>query len=101
MLKFGSKNILLRDTLFFPHLVYYIAMPLNFILRFAWVVTISSNLFGLSFDQTFFVLFMSSLEIIRRGIWNIFRIENEHTSNAVLCYSSIILYHRKIIEWSP
>ncbi|BBG94268.1 ERD1/XPR1/SYG1 family protein [Prunus dulcis] len=53
---------------------------LNVLLRFAWLQTV------LGFDVSFMhgqtmVAVVASLEIIRRGIWSFFRLENEHLNN--------------------
>ncbi|XP_017221657.1 phosphate transporter PHO1 homolog 3 [Daucus carota subsp. sativus] len=76
-----SKNRWLRDKLLVPHKsVYFVAMVLNILLRLAWLQTV------LDFDVSFLhhqtlVTIVASLEIIRRGIWNFFRLENEHLNN--------------------
>ncbi|XP_024009934.1 phosphate transporter PHO1 homolog 7 [Eutrema salsugineum] len=75
-----SKNWL-RERLLVPHkAVYYVAMVLNVVLRFAWLQTVLD--FNLPFlhRQTMIAL-LAILEIIRRGIWNFFRLENEHLNN--------------------
>ncbi|KAL3631188.1 Phosphate transporter PHO1 3 [Castilleja foliolosa] len=76
-----SKNRLLRDKLLIPHKsVYFVAMVLNVLLRLAWMQTvIGITVFSLH-RQTMTTL-MASLEIIRRGLWNFFRLENEHLNN--------------------
>ncbi|KAJ0798766.1 hypothetical protein HanLR1_Chr00c2662g0852251 [Helianthus annuus] len=54
---------------------------LNAILRLAWMQTV------LDFNEASFlhtnalIAVVASLEIIRRGIWNFFRLENEHLNN--------------------
>ncbi|GAY36712.1 hypothetical protein CUMW_023990 [Citrus unshiu] len=53
---------------------------LNALLRFAWLQNV------LNFNFTFLhrntmITIVASLEIIRRSIWNFFRLENEHLSN--------------------
>ncbi|KAL0813272.1 hypothetical protein Bca101_069715 [Brassica carinata] len=82
LLKRGSENRWLRDNLLIPQKeVYFIAMVLNVLLRFAWIQTVLD--FNLPFrhsTQTM-VAVVASLEIIRRGIWNFFRLENEHLNN--------------------
>ncbi|KAG9451385.1 hypothetical protein H6P81_011350 [Aristolochia fimbriata] len=76
-----SKNRWLRDKLLVPHRsVYFTAMVLNVILRFAWLQSV------VNFDVPFLhrkalVAIVASLEIIRRGVWNFFRLENEHLNN--------------------
>ncbi|KAF3560613.1 hypothetical protein DY000_02013914 [Brassica cretica] len=76
-----SKNRWLRDKLLIPQKkVYFIAMILNVLLRFAWVQTVLDFNFSFMHKQTM-VAVVASLEIIRRGIWNFFRLENEHLNN--------------------
>ncbi|KAJ0095395.1 hypothetical protein Patl1_16792 [Pistacia atlantica] len=76
-----SKNRWLRDKLLVSKKsVYFIAMILNVLLRFAWMQTV------IKFDFTFMhrntlIATVACLEIIRRGIWNFFRLENEHLNN--------------------
>ncbi|XP_054793044.1 phosphate transporter PHO1 homolog 3-like isoform X2 [Prosopis cineraria] len=53
---------------------------LNILLRFAWLQTV------LDFEVDFLhkqamISIIASLEIIRRGVWNFFRVENEHLNN--------------------
>ncbi|CAH8391627.1 unnamed protein product [Eruca vesicaria subsp. sativa] len=82
LLKWTPENRWLRDELLIPQKeVYFIAMILNVLLRFAWIQTVLD--FNLPFrhsTQTM-VAVVASLEIIRRGIWNFFRLENEHLNN--------------------
>ncbi|ESR51983.1 hypothetical protein CICLE_v10033381mg [Citrus x clementina] len=81
LLNWHSKNCWLRDKLLVPHKsVYFIGMDLNALLRFAWLQNV------LNFNFTFLhrntmITIVASLEIIRRSIWNFFRLENEHLSN--------------------
>ncbi|CAN8266660.1 unnamed protein product [Cochlearia groenlandica] len=76
-----SKNRWLRDKLLIPQKeVYFIAMILNIFLRFAWLQTVLDFNFSFMHRQTMIAV-VASLEIIRRGIWNFFRLENEHLNN--------------------
>ncbi|KAG2261580.1 hypothetical protein Bca52824_068659 [Brassica carinata] len=76
-----SKNRWLRDKLLVPHKrVYFIAMILNVVLRFAWLQTVLDFEFKFLHTQTVLAV-VACLEIIRRGIWNFFRLENEHLNN--------------------
>ncbi|GLU00070.1 hypothetical protein SLE2022_174640 [Rubroshorea leprosula] len=81
LLQLHSKNKWLRDKLLLPQKkIYFIAMALNVLLRFAWLQTVLGfTLFSLH-TQTMITL-VACLEIIRRGIWNFFRLENEHLNN--------------------
>ncbi|XP_024006974.1 phosphate transporter PHO1 homolog 3 isoform X1 [Eutrema salsugineum] len=76
-----SKNRWLRDKLLVPHKkVYFIAMIVNVVLRLAWLQTVLKFEFKSLHTQTVIAV-VASLEIIRRGIWNFFRLENEHLNN--------------------
>lgn len=58
---------------------YYAAMILNPALRFDWILYLTNiHLLGHSTKVTFLV---AIAEVTRRGIWAIFRVENEHCSN--------------------
>ncbi|WCJ22197.1 EXS (ERD1/XPR1/SYG1) family protein [Euphorbia peplus] len=81
LLQRSSKNRWLRDKLLVPHnSVYFGAMGLNVLLRFAWLQTVMGLAFFGLHEQTTIAL-VACLEIIRRGIWNFFRLENEHLNN--------------------
>ncbi|KAK9116657.1 hypothetical protein Sjap_015604 [Stephania japonica] len=69
LLQKSSKNWLLRDKLLVPHKkVYYVAITvLDFEISFL--------------HREAMIAIVASLEIIRRGIWNFFRLENEHLNN--------------------
>ncbi|CAA0396452.1 unnamed protein product [Arabidopsis thaliana] len=81
LLQRGCKNSFLRDKLLVPHkTVYYAAMVLNVLLRLVWLQTVLDLKFSFLHRETMVAL-MACLEIIRRGIWNFFRLENEHLNN--------------------
>ncbi|KAG5237254.1 phosphate transporter PHO1 [Salix suchowensis] len=81
LLQRHSKNRWLRDKLLVPHKsVYFVAMVLNVLLRFAWLQTVL-NFSVTSLHRETMIALMASLEIIRRGMWNFFRLENEHLNN--------------------
>ncbi|KAJ8760998.1 hypothetical protein K2173_022036 [Erythroxylum novogranatense] len=81
LLQRNSKNRWLRDKLLIPYKsVYFGAMVLNVLLRFAWLQTVLNFKFSFLHKETLTAL-VASLEIIRRGIWNFFRLENEHLNN--------------------
>lgn len=69
----------LRPDLGYPSKwMYYVAMVLNVLVRFVWVFSIPN------FDKVprlrgwIFAL----MEVIRRWVWNFFRVETEHLGNA-------------------
>ncbi|KAL0695368.1 hypothetical protein Bca4012_062548 [Brassica carinata] len=76
-----SSKSWLREKLLVPHKsVYYIAMVVNVVLRLAWLQTVLD--FNIPFlHREIMVALLAILEIIRRGIWNFFRLENEHLNN--------------------
>lgn len=85
LLNFKSKNFLLRDKLTYKPRNYYLIMISNFLLRVAWVATISQNVTDRAFGSPeLFRLVTGSLEIFRRGIWNLLRIEKEQLKNAYI-----------------
>ncbi|XP_057948042.1 phosphate transporter PHO1 homolog 3 isoform X2 [Malania oleifera] len=81
LLQQHSKNRWLRDKLLIQYKgIYFGAMVLNVFLRLAWMQTVLN--FSVSFlHKEAMVTIVASLEIIRRGIWNFFRLENEHLNN--------------------
>ncbi|KAG5240156.1 EXS family protein [Salix suchowensis] len=81
LLQRHSKNRWLRDKLLVPYKsVYFGAMVMNVLLRFAWLQTVLDFRFRSLHKETTIAI-VASLEIIRRGIWNFFRLENEHLNN--------------------
>ncbi|KAJ4818093.1 Phosphate transporter PHO1 1 [Rhynchospora pubera] len=82
LLQANSKNPWLRNDLILKRkFVYYLSMGLNLVLRLAWLQTvIHPNLGSLDSRVTSFLL--AALEVIRRGHWNFYRLENEHLNNA-------------------
>ncbi|TXG57586.1 hypothetical protein EZV62_015415 [Acer yangbiense] len=82
LLRRSSRNHWLRDKLIIPNKsVYFIAMVLNIILRLAWMQTVLGFREAPFLHRTALTAVFASLEIIRRGIWNFFRLENEHLNN--------------------
>ncbi|KAK4485541.1 hypothetical protein RD792_008183 [Penstemon davidsonii] len=81
LLQPNSKNRWLRDRLLIPHKsVYFLAIVLNVLLRLAWMQTVL-GITVFSLHRQTMVALVASLEIIRRGIWSFFRLENEHLNN--------------------
>eukprot|EP00762_Andalucia_godoyi_P005624 ANDGO_00580.mRNA.1 SPX and EXS domain-containing protein 5 len=52
----------------------------NFILRFLWLATFTMRLGAVYVAN--WVVVLGFCEVIRRGLWNIVRVENEHVNNA-------------------
>ncbi|KAL4353142.1 hypothetical protein GQ457_06G043880 [Hibiscus cannabinus] len=82
LLNRNSTNPWLRDKLAVPHKgVYYVAMVLNCVLRLAWMQQVLGIQTVPFLHKTALAAVVASLEIVRRGIWNFFRLENEHLNN--------------------
>ncbi|KAJ9563651.1 hypothetical protein OSB04_008811 [Centaurea solstitialis] len=82
LLQVNSKNPWLRNELILRRkFIYFFSMGLNLVLRLAWLQTVLHYKFG-SIDYRLTGLFLAALEVIRRGQWNFYRLENEHLNNA-------------------
>ena len=79
----NERHPLLRQELRYPPLVYYAAMVVNGLLRVAWAVGLYPKAFGIDDFRLmhYMRLPLECAEIIRRCLWNLFRIENEHLNN--------------------
>lgn len=79
----GDNPLLREEMVYNSKIYYYFAILEDFVLRFRWSVGIAlketGNIPG-SFSEWLSTLF-SILEVIRRFIWNFFRLENEHLNN--------------------
>jgi hypothetical protein len=82
LLKPKSKNLWLRDDLVLKNKsIYYCSIALNVVLRVAWVETvIRFHRIGVA-ESRLIDFLLASLEVIRRGHWNFYRLENEHLNN--------------------
>ncbi|KAL1958649.1 hypothetical protein VTO42DRAFT_3992 [Malbranchea cinnamomea] len=75
-----SKSPFLRDFLAFRRRwVYYMAIVIDPILRFSWILYILDTSETQHSALLSFVIAL--LEVCRRGMWSIFRVENEHCAN--------------------
>ncbi|KAK7243104.1 hypothetical protein RIF29_37889 [Crotalaria pallida] len=80
-LNLNSRNPLLRDDLILKNKsIYYMSMALNVVLRLAWLETIMHLKVG-PVQTKLLDFLLASLEVIRRGHWNFYRLENEHLNN--------------------
>jgi hypothetical protein len=66
--------MLLRDTLYFSPSTYYTAMAGNFVMRLGWAFLISPEQ---AYVRQNYILMLGSIELVRRFVWAIFRIEWE------------------------
>ncbi|KAF5381280.1 hypothetical protein D9615_008351 [Tricholomella constricta] len=79
VLRWRTRYPLLRPELVYSDSIpfYYIAIVTNVLLRFIWVIYIPAQ--GPSMFLRTFVAAM--LEMLRRWMWNFYRLENEHLGN--------------------
>ncbi|XP_047167317.1 phosphate transporter PHO1 homolog 10-like [Vigna umbellata] len=81
LLQRHSKNPYLRDKLILPHRsIYFIAMVVDVVLRISWMQLVFEMNWS-PLRKVTIITVTSCLEIVRRGIWNFFRLENEHLNN--------------------
>ncbi|XP_038889138.1 phosphate transporter PHO1 homolog 9-like isoform X2 [Benincasa hispida] len=82
LLQRNSKNPWLRDKLLISNKsVYFVAIVLNILLRLAWMQSVLGLREAPFIHRQTLIAIVAVLEIIRRGIWNFFRMENEHLNN--------------------
>jgi len=79
--KHAGENKFLREQIVYDQKAYYYgAVVCDVIFRFLWTLTVSIGNSGFLHHE-FFVLFLATCEVIRRFVWNFFRLENEHLNN--------------------
>ncbi|KAL2921298.1 Phosphate transporter PHO1 [Bienertia sinuspersici] len=77
-----SSNPWLRDELVLKKkCIYYISIVINLILRVAWVESVTRFIKVGNIEAKFLDFSLASLEVIRRGHWNFYRLEHEHLNN--------------------
>ncbi|XP_021365536.1 xenotropic and polytropic retrovirus receptor 1-like [Mizuhopecten yessoensis] len=77
----AGENTFLREEIVYAYKAYYyFAMVEDFVLRFAWTLTVSIGEGGYFPGEALKTL-LASLEVFRRFVWNFFRLENEHLNN--------------------
>lgn len=64
-----------RQLYFSQPVLYFAAAMLDFLLRITWSLKLSSHIYIRQLDKS--ALFMEVLEVIRRWVWVIFRMESE------------------------
>ena len=75
-----AKNPFLRDVLGYKHpFYYYLAMIVDPLLRFNWIPY--ALVPGELQHSAVLAFAISCSEILRRAIWSLFRVENEHCTN--------------------
>ncbi|CAK9186064.1 unnamed protein product [Ilex paraguariensis] len=82
LMRRNSKNPWLRDKLLISSkTVYFAAIVVNVILRLAWMQSVLGFQGAPFLHRQALIAIVACLEILRRGVWNFFRLENEHLNN--------------------
>ncbi|XP_068625485.1 solute carrier family 53 member 1-like [Battus philenor] len=76
----SAENKFLREEIVYSPGFYYFAIVEDFVLRFIWTVSFVLTENQIVSGETM-VSILSPLEVVRRFIWNFFRLENEHLNN--------------------
>lgn len=77
-----ENHTIFRPRLLFSKKFYYFFLAFNMLLRVSWALTISPFVINSTgVWPVLFVMLISFIEIFRRGVWNVLRIENEHMRN--------------------
>ncbi|KAG1675114.1 Xenotropic and polytropic retrovirus receptor 1 [Nymphon striatum] len=79
--KNAGENLLLRaEIVYRSKAYYYFAVIEDFLLRFGWTFSVCLTEMGVIHGEIILTV-LAPLEVIRRFIWNFFRLENEHLNN--------------------
>lgn len=82
LLEKNDRHPLLRKYLTFePRRNYYIVCVSNLLMRLVWTMTLSPSIATFFGNANIFTLITGMIEILRRGIWNLLRVEKEHLVN--------------------
>ncbi|SCU85951.1 LAME_0D03752g1_1 [Lachancea meyersii CBS 8951] len=73
-----ERNELLRSRRIYPKFAYYVAMVVDFTLRFIWFWELTSG--ASVFEGEVNIFFLQALELVRRWVWIFFKLEAEATS---------------------
>jgi len=77
----AGENTFLREQIVYEYRIYYyLAILADLIFRLMWTLTLSIGNYGWVHHE-FFTFFIAICEVVRRFIWNYFRLENEHLNN--------------------
>jgi hypothetical protein len=71
-----------RRKRLYPVRFYYWAVASDFLSRLMWILTISPESIGIIMSTEYFLLILVSVEVMRRGQWNLIRVENEQLNNS-------------------
>ena len=79
----AGHNKFLRHTLLYEkRVVYYLAVLVDLVLRFSWLISLGLHqVLNSEYTPEMCITIFSALEIFRRFVWNFFRLENEQLEN--------------------
>lgn len=81
-LESSSKHKYLRNQLSYAKPgFYYASIILNLFFRFCWILTLSPGIMAIFLRKQSFNFLFGVIEMVRRAIWNFFRVEMEHIAN--------------------
>lgn len=75
------KHKFLRSELLYPTSWYYTALLMNLGMRLMWTLTISPEAVRGVLHPDVFAFVLAMVEVTRRAVWNMFRLENEQLNN--------------------
>ena len=77
-----AKHKYLRQQLSYSNsYFYYIAIAVNLLFRFSWILSLSSAIVDKTMRKELYTFLLGFIEMSRRSIWNFFRVEKEHIAN--------------------
>ncbi|XP_072521410.1 xenotropic and polytropic retrovirus receptor 1 homolog [Salminus brasiliensis] len=80
-----GNGLLKKELLFTREVYYYAAMLADVLLRISWAINILLAQMKDSAAAASASAVLAPLEVLRRSIWNLFRLENEHLKNCEQC----------------
>ena len=83
LLRRKSRNYLLRDNLLYPKKFYYFAMVTNLVLRLGWATLLLPQSYIVEgfFDGHLIIFLLIAMEVLRRTLWAVIRVENDAGTN--------------------
>eukprot|EP00672_Neobodo_designis_P022611 CAMPEP_0174830020 /NCGR_PEP_ID=MMETSP1114-20130205/2292_1 /TAXON_ID=312471 /ORGANISM="Neobodo designis, Strain CCAP 1951/1" /LENGTH=1428 /DNA_ID=CAMNT_0016063803 /DNA_START=99 /DNA_END=4385 /DNA_ORIENTATION=- len=81
VMRCSSRNFLLRDTILFPRAMYYPCMIANFVIRWLWILKLLITKIWNDDDPQWAFPVFAVLEVLRRIMWNWFRVEYDQVDN--------------------
>jgi len=77
----GDNRFLREEIVYSSKGYYYFAIIEDLVLRFSWAYQLILKEIGFAAYAEFTTSVFAALEVVRRFIWNFFRLENEHLNN--------------------